>query len=62
MRNPFTAIALGITIGFTCVAAVSAIESSLDRAARLQCDRMAWPAEQHQAHMDFCRMYVTATE
>jgi hypothetical protein len=30
----------------------------LDRATRIQCATQDWPAEKHQAHIDFCRTYL----
>lgn len=31
---------------------------SLDRATRDQCANRAWPAHQHQAHVEFCKTYL----
>lgn len=58
MRNPFLAVAAGVSIGFSIVGGIHAAAAHLDRATRDQCVRQDWPAHQHAAHTEFCRVYM----
>ena len=57
MRNPFTAIAIGIGIGFTTVTGVNAYVNRVTDLAIEQCNQQDWPAEQHMAHVAYCHYY-----
>ena len=57
MRNPFTAIALGVSIGFTAVTGVNAYVNRVTDLAIEQCHQQDWPVEQHLAHVAYCMHY-----
>jgi hypothetical protein len=57
MRNPFTAIALGLFIGTGVVVSVNSVNGTLARleaATSEQCRNQDWPADAHQIHIDWC--------
>ena len=45
----------GVLLGFL---GTNAIHTRLHKATVQQCQTQAWPAHQHQAHVDFCRNYL----
>ena len=57
MRNPFTAIALGIALGFSAVAGVNEHVKRVTELAIQQCNEQDWPAKQHLAHVAYCKHY-----
>ena len=58
MLKPFSAIAVGALLGFGIVAAVNAHMSRVTAATITQCEEKDWPAEDHLAHVAFCRNYL----
>ena len=57
MRNPFTAIFLGASLGFTVVIGVNAHVNRVTDLAIEQCNQQDWPVEQRPAHVAYCKHY-----
>ena len=58
MLKPFSAIAAGALLGFAIVTAVNAHMNRVTAATITQCEEQDWPAEDHLAHVAFCRTYL----
>lgn len=55
--NPFTAISLGVAVGFSAIAGIHALTARLEHAAAMQCRQQDWPAEKHVAMSEWCREF-----
>jgi hypothetical protein len=51
----FAAISLGLAAAVSAVA--NAGVGALDSATAAQCAHHDWPADKHQAHIEFCKSY-----
>lgn len=56
-RTPFTAIGVGLGVGFTLLAVIHTATARLEHAAAIQCRNQDWPAEKHVAMTEWCREF-----
>lgn len=52
--NPFTALGLGIVVGFAGVRAIETVTAHLEMSAVSQCARRDWPVSKDKAMTEWC--------
>lgn len=55
--NPFTALGIGIVVGFAGVRAIEMASAHLEMSAVTQCSRRDWPIHKDQAMSAWCKEF-----